>query len=313
MNNIIGANASGNKEDKILIKLPDGEPCKKGNELSYYSTTYEIACDKNVAKLNIENSQDIKPNSCSNVIKMRSMLACPNFNRYSLANTIRANAPIFGLILIVFGIYYCWFAYKYIKLTCFLRGVAIVCFISFFVFANNLNVAFSSASFWAMLVISILTGLGLGWAIINYPWIVSSSLGGLLGFIFTELLYQMIASSLTWNPKEVYWIIFSVSVATGLVLGGVFQKHVFIIACGFLGSYAIIRGFAAIENNFPNEQLIFDLIENKEWPQLEILITYKLYLYLIFVIILGFFGVCFQYRNYFKDIKDDEPLIISRM
>jgi hypothetical protein len=241
------------------------------------------------------------------------MYACPNLHRYSLANAIRANSPIFGLILIVFGIYYCWFAYKFIQLTRVFTGVVIVCFISFFVFANNLNVAFSSVSFWSILLMSVLIGLGLGWAIAYYPWIVSAALGGLLGFIFTELLYQMIASSLTWNPKGVYWIIFSLSVATGLVLGGIFQKHVFIIACGFLGSYAMIRGFAAIENNFPNEQLVFDLIENKEWPQLAVLIDYKLYLYLIFAIILGCFGVCFQYRNYFKDIKDDEPLIISRM
>jgi len=247
----------------------------------------------------------IDPTACKNTIQMRSIYACANMDRYSLANTIQANAPTFGMMLIGFGIYFCFFAYKYVYISRVLTGVTIVCFVSLFLLATNLSLGFSSIAFWSLLVTSVFVGLGLGWVIAKYPWIVSSALGGLLGFIFTEILYQMISSSLTWNPKGVYWIIFSLSVVIGLVLGAVFQKHVFVIACGFMGAYAIIRGFAAIQNNFPNEQQVFDLIDNKEWPQLKVLIDYKLYMYLFLAFALGCVGVCFQYKNYFKDIKED--------
>lgn len=249
---------------------------------------------------------EINLNKCNNTIKMRSQYACPNLTKYSLNNTVRKNSVIFGLILMAGGIYFCFFAYKYLQPTRFITGVCAVCFISFVLFANNLEIKFDSASFWSVFIISILIGLFLGWIISRVPWIVSAILGGFLGFIFTELLYQAIVSSLSWNPKAVYYIIFSISIAIGAVLGGLFQKHIFIISCAFTGAYAIMRGLGILEDNFPDERQLYDMIERSEWPQVSTMINSIFYLYLCFAIILGIVGTCHQYRKYFKDIRGDD-------
>lgn len=276
-----------------------------GDTTTYYRTIFEITCDKNAARLSVDNINSISINKCTNKIKMRSQYACPNVTKYSLAQTIKSNAATFGLILLAIGVYYCFFAYKFIKTTRILTGVSTMCFISLFLFANNLDVKVTSANFWTVLIISVLIGLFLGWVISKIPWIVSAILGGFLGFIFTELLYSMIVSSLSWNPRAVYYIIFSISLVLFAVLGGFFQKHIFIISCAFSGAYSIIRAIGTLENNFPDEKQLYDLIDHKEWWQVTNIIDYRFYLYLVFAFILGCAGTCHQYRSYFKDIRED--------
>jgi hypothetical protein len=209
-------------------------------------------------------------------------------------------------MLMAVGIYYCFFAYKYIKVTRILTGVTTVSFISLFLFANNFEMKFTSANFWSVFIISILLGLFLGWIISKVPWVVSAVLGAFLGFIFTELLYQMIVSSLSWNPRAVYYIIFSISIVFFGTLGGFFQKHIFIISCAFTGAYSIIRSLGTLEHNYPDEKQLYDLIERNEWWQVSNMIDYRFYLYLVFAFILGLIGTCHQYKSYFKDIREDD-------
>jgi hypothetical protein len=286
--------------------LPDGDRCQDGNVASFYSTTIELKCDKNIAKLSIDNPNQISTSSCKNTIRMRSQFACPILNKYSLSEIIDKNSTLFGLILILGGIYYTFFSHKYLNITRILTGVSSVMFVSLFLFANNLQITKYSLNFWLILILSALIGLCLGWIISKIPWIVSCVMGGFLGFIFTELLYQGIFSLITWNPKAVYYIIFSIAVVTGLILGWFFQKHVFVISCAFLGSYSIIRGIGILEKNFPNEQQLFDLIENREWPQVYDMLGNTIYIYLIFSFILGLIGVGYQYKFYFNEIKNED-------
>jgi hypothetical protein len=286
--------------------LPEGDRCQNGNITSFYSTILELKCDKNIARLSIDNSDEISTNYCKNTIKMRSQYACPIKNKYTLSEIMENNSTMFGLILLIGGIYYTFYSYKYLKITRILTGVTTVCFFSLFLFANNLQNTSNSINFWLIFILSAIIGLCLGWIISKIPWIVSCVLGGFLGFIFTELLYQGIFSLLSWNPKAVYYIIFSVAVLTGCILGGIFQKHIFIISCAFLGSYSIIRGVGVLEHNFPDEQQLVDLIERGEWPQVYEMMGYIIYIYLIFSFIMGILGTCYQYRFYFKDIKSDD-------
>lgn len=291
---------------KISIEFPEGDICVMGNTSYYYTTTFEITCDRNIAKIAVDNLASMQLNYCQNTIKMRSQHACPNMNKYSLDSTIKRNSIMFGLMLMALGIYYCFFSYKFLKVTRVLTGVTAVLFISLFLIVNNFEMKFTSSNLWSVFIICTLIGLFLGWVISKVPWVVSAVLGAFLGFIFTELLYQAIVSSLSWNPKAVYYIIFSVAVATGGLLGAMFQKHIFIIACAFTGSYAIMRGLGTLEANFPDEKQIYDLIERNEWWQVNKMIDYRFYLYLCLALILGLVGTCHQYKSYFKDIREDE-------
>jgi hypothetical protein len=277
-----------------------------GGTSYYYTTTYEILCDRNIAKIAVDNLDSINLSNCHNTIQMRSQYACPNTNKYSLDMTIKRNNVMFGLLLISLGIFYCFFSYKYLKITRILTGVTTVMFLSLFLLVNNFEMKFTSVNFWSVIIVTILIGLFLGWVISKIPWVVSSVLGAFLGFIFTELLYQAIVSSLSWNPKAVYFIIFSVSFLLGGLLGFLFQRHIFIVACAFTGSYSIMRGLGTLENNFPDEKQLYDLIERSEWWQVTKMIDYRFYLYLILALILGIVGSCHQYKSYFKDIRESD-------
>lgn len=285
--------------------MPVGDECIKGEEVTYYQTTLELKCDKNIAKIAIDKSKiDLK--NCTNVVKMRSQYACANLNKYSFANTVKENNVMIGLALMFLGVYFCWFSYRYIKATKVLTGVTLVMFIAFILVAGNLEVKFTSATLWSTVIISILIGSFVGLLMTKAPWLSSAILGAYLGYVFTEILFQLILSSLSWNPRAVYYIIFSISIPIFAVLGGVFQKHVFILSCAFSGAYLVIRGLGTLQNNFPDEKQIYDLIERNEWWQVNNLVDYKFYLYLTFAFVLGNCGAWYQYKTFFKDIRNDE-------
>jgi hypothetical protein len=225
----------------IEITYPDGDRCPYSNTTTYYSTTYQIKCDMDIARVTVDNPNSISINQCQNVIKMRSKFACPDDNKYSLSMAIHESRIILGLGLMACGIYYCFLAYKYLRYTRILTGMVLTLFITIFIFANNLQVSFTTSKLLAILVVSLIIGYGIGWVISKKPWIVSALLGGFLGFVLAELIFSSIISLLTWNPRAVYYIIFSICVTVGAILGGLYQRHIFIVACGFFGGYAILR------------------------------------------------------------------------
>ena len=73
----------------------------------------------------------------------------------------------------------------------------------------------------------------------------------------------------------------------------------------FLELILLWEDLETLEDNFPDEKQLYDIIERSEWHQVAVMIDYKFYLYLCFAIILGIIGTCHQYRSYFKDIRGD--------
>jgi hypothetical protein len=221
--------------------LPKGDRCVFNGTQTFYQISYLITCDEGIERLTVDNPQEFNIQQCENIIKMRSKHACPNYTMYSLSSTIRDNSFLFGLILIIQGLYFIFFAYRFLKFTRILTGINVICFIVLFLIFNNLQIQFNSTIFWLIIIINIIVGWCIGVLISFYPTLVSSILGGFLGFVFTELLFQSIVPSLTWNPQATYYIIFSGSVLIGIILGYNYRKHLFIISCAFLGAYSIIR------------------------------------------------------------------------
>jgi len=67
---------------------------------------------------------------------------------------------------------------------------------------------------------------------------------------------------------------------------------------------------------FPDERQVYQLMQNKEWDQVNALFTWQVYVYFVFFIILAIAGVYVQ-EKYFSDSakkeeeekKNKEPLV----
>jgi hypothetical protein len=290
----------------ISITLPNGDKCLDPNtqKTSFYQTTLEISCDRNIERITVDNPELIDLNKCQNLIKMRSQHACGLADLY-ISNSINENSGPFGLIMIIAGLYFCFMGYKHLQLTRILTGVSLVMLAVFFFLANDFQGKLNIYSFWGLFVLSFLGGLVLGWIICYFPYLVSCLLGGLLGFVFTELFYGLLLGGISSNPRTVYYVILALFTIIGLVYGCRYPKHVFIISCAYFGSFIIIKGFTFMDGKFSDEQQIFGLIEKGEWPQVRMMLNFNYYISIVLSFFLGIAGIWHQFRWYFKDIRDD--------
>ncbi len=251
---------------------------------------------------------------------MRSQYACPNNNIYAISNAINRNCKLFGFVLIFFGYYMTFLSYKYSDLTQILIGVLFITYLSVYVVLNQFNteIFYDEKELFTWLIISFLIGLGTGFLFTNSFVICSATVGGFTGYFLTQILMQSVVVSVTRQANLFFWVIFAILFSFCVYFGVKFQKHFFIIYSCFIGSYGIVRvnlifninclfqGLGALDNNFPDEQQIYALTNHGEIYQIQKLIDYRYYLYVSTTFILAIAGICFQYKNYFKDMKSNE-------
>jgi|LauGreDrversion4_2_1035121.scaffolds.fasta_scaffold384413_2 hypothetical protein len=252
---------------QIQLKLPPGDRCLSDASKNY-TTLFSIDCDQS-----INGTQVLTPNldinSCTNTIRLKSQYACPTFSVYSFWTQIVSNKWIVGGLLIGFGIFFCFLGTWFITATQVIAGVLGTWFVLCFLLFYWLQVSISSAAFWIIIVVTFLVGLLAGYLLTKVGKFVSAMvLGGFLGYLLTNFLYQLFLYKITSNPMVVYWIAAILLVAGGAVAGYFLTEHLFIIATAFIGGYSLIRGISFMAGHFPDERQVIDLISKGETSQL---------------------------------------------
>jgi hypothetical protein len=227
-----------------------------------------IDCDGSINGTQVLNSNfDI--NSCINTIRMKSKYACPSFSVYSFWTSLVSNKWIVGGVLLGFGIFFCFFGTWMIAATQFIAGVLATWFVLCFLLFYWLQVSISTAAFWIILVVTLAVGLVVGYLLTKVGKYISAIiLGGFLGYLLTNFLYQLVLYKISSNPMVVYWIVVILLVAGGAVAGYFLTEHLFIISTAFIGAYSLIRGIAFWAGHFPDERQVIDLISKGETSQL---------------------------------------------
>jgi len=169
----------------------------------------------------------------------------------------------------------------------------------------NLQIQYDSLDFWLIITGAVLLGIIVGWILAKVKSIPPMIIGGFGGYLGGLFLYTLMLNYIHSNPAVVYWCTVILSAAGGVVLAYFFYKHVFILGTAFIGGYAFIRGISFWAGGYPDERQLIDLIENEEWAQVDALMTYKVYLYLISMLIVAVAGAIVQYK-YFYDGEDDK-------
>lgn len=122
---------------------------------------------------------------------------------------------------------------------------------------------------WIVIGVSFAIGVGVGYFAIHMITFAKLCIGGYLGYTFSLLAYQFILRYIhTTKPEIIFWITTFACIIIGMVLITILVKQFMIIATSLIGSYAVVKGIGLYAGKFPNEQVIFELLKNKEFDQL---------------------------------------------
>jgi hypothetical protein len=245
---------------------------------------------------------------CDLNIDINSMYACKKINIYQLWDNIVTNSWLVCIVLIVFGVFFCFFGQRYIKITEVLTGVLVTWFFLVYILFTSLSPDFNSVGFWLIIIFTIIIGLVVGYFIAKIEWIPTLILGGMLGFVIGCVLYQLALKYIASHPDVVFWVTVSVLMAGGMLAGWKKPLPINILSTSFIGSYAIIRGFSSVLGHFPSEHDIINTLLDKDYQTASGMFTWQVYVYLAFFIVIGIAGIIVQYklyRNRMNEMKEE--------
>jgi len=294
--------------------LPVGDTCKT-NLATNYSLTYTFVCNAN-ATTPIISAATFNINSCSNVITITTNQACPEFDIYGLWNAIMNNKYAFGTLILVAGFIFCFFGKKFLFFTEIMTGVVVALFFVLYFILSNVSFAMTSWQFWLIVIGCCLIGALCGYLISLVTNLAAIILAACCGYVLGNFLYTIALKYIQSNPTAVYWTVMSVSIIGCALLGWWLADQIIIIATSILGAYGVMRGAAFMIGYFPDERQVYQLMQNKEWDQVNALFTWQVYVYFVFFILLAIAGIYVQ-EKYFSESaekqreeeKKNEPLV----
>jgi hypothetical protein len=298
-----------NNKTIIRMSLPEGEACRT-DEKQKYQTTIELTCDPEAEEPIIPDAT-IDVNSCANKISITTKHACPKLNLIEKWNNIKNNKWILGAILVALGTFFCFFGENFLKITQVIAGGALVLIIFLYLILSNFNIILFSWQFWLVVVFAVILGCLTGWFMSKIQWLPGLVFGSLLGFVVGFFIFNLCLRFIESSPMVYFWIIVSICVVLGCLLGYYKEEEIAIISTSFVGAYAIMRGFSTWFGGFPNEGQIYELGNKGQWDQLKNTLTAVVYVYLVFCLILAAFGMYIQFKYFYdgnkkKNNKEEE-------
>ena len=238
------------------MKLADGSTTfalKYENSDNNCSLLVGLICDDNAE---IWTSTALATSSgdgaCNYQTTLTSKNVCSSFDLNALWTFLDKYDFIWGVLLIVGGIFLCFFGRKLFKAAIFMVTAILVVFLILLIFYTTfLEDTTEVWVGWTVLVVSILLGLVAGFFMMKLERVGVSLLAGwggfLIGVMINEMaLYKVESSALFW----------SVSISCGIiaaVLSFFIFEHVLINMTAFAGAYMLVRGVSMYAGGFPNE------------------------------------------------------------
>jgi hypothetical protein len=184
-----------NPDKGVKIVMNSGDKCGNGDKT--YSLTLNMVCDPGIVDKPIITGV-LNPTSCDNELFFETSQACPNKDLYGILKFIKQNSPLFGIVLIVAGVFLTFFGNKLITITIFLT-TTIVCITLLFVFLVGF-VVFGGANLWIVLAFAIFLGLVFGYMVAKFKkTLIGFTLGAYLGYLVGILLYDALLVRIAWH------------------------------------------------------------------------------------------------------------------
>lgn len=301
-NNFFVINDEEKNSTVLRMRLPEGEKCQSDINQNY-RTVIDFFCDEEAVSPVISNAP-ININTCKNRIYVASKSACPKHNVYALWNRIMDNRWIFGALLILAGIFFCFFGENFIKISQVVAGGALsLVFFLYFAF-NHTGIQLYTWQFWLVIVIAVAFGCLIGYIMSYFIWLPGVVFGALLGFVLTFFIFNLCLRFIESNPTAVFWVTLVVCLVGGSLFGYFYQEEICIVSTSIVGAYAIVRGISFWCGGFPDERQVYELGQKGEWDQMHNLLTNEIYAYLAGFLILSAVGMIVQFKYFYDGDKN---------
>ena len=285
---------NGTKEKWIEIKVK-----KEGDN----SLTYKLKCNDDKSGKGkykfIKEESSIRNNSgVYNVtLTMESYDACVKVSFYFIFNFINEHYVIFGIILIAFGLFNCLLGNKFARVTSLILCIFII---TILVLVFSQFVLPSGCADWiiiVMLVVGLILGTVAGiFAFRHHKTVIAFLVGGICGFFLGQFLYSLFGNRIPVNGIVMNIVFVLVSIGILILITFKLKKEIVIIGTSFIGAYIFIRGISLLAGHFPDEFTIADLVNNGEYEQVKDLLTWHVYVYLTFIVIITILSAIFQFK-----------------
>jgi hypothetical protein len=214
-----------------------------------------------------------------------------------------ANKYSFGSLILVLGLLLTFFGNKFLFFTEIMTGVIITLFVTLYFIMSQLTFSLQIWQFWLVIGLCCAFGALGGYFISRVEWLAAVLLSSVVGYIGGQFLYQIALKYVQTNPVAVYWCVIIACVLAGALIGYWLNKSIIIVVTAIIGAYGMIRGAAFMIGYYPDEKQIYQLINNKEWDQVNQMLSWQVYVYFVVFVILAIAGIFVQCK-YFN--KSDE-------
>jgi hypothetical protein len=265
---------------------------------------YNLICSVNQT-IPIFDASKFDINSCSNELTITTKEACPQFNVYGLWKAIMENKYAFGTLILVLGLIMAYMGNKFLIFTEIMTGVILALFLTLYFILSNINFSLSTLQFWLIVGFSCLVGALVGYFISKVTNLAAVILAGIVGYILGEFLYTIALKYVQSNPTVVYWCVIVGSIVTLSLIGYWLADQIIIVVTAIIGAYGAMRGAAFMIGYYPDEKQVYQLMNNKEWEQVDKLFTWHVYVYFVAFVIIAISGIYIQCK-YFNETDEEK-------
>lgn len=255
--------------------------------------TFKITCNPNIEEFVPHLTED---NNAEIIIEGTHKTGCEIQSFYSVTKFLENHWYLTTIVTIITGIFLCFFGSTFINISMvIILGFAVPVVLSIFILV--LVDIQSSIALWAVYISGIVVGIILGILIAKFDKYFGAIIGGVLGYLANIFVYNIAIRYIkTSNPQVMYYIILVLCIIICGLVGFFFINKAKIIGTSVIGGYSIIRGISFVGGGFLSEQIIFDLISQKEMEQLENNLSFIMFSYLGGWLFLNAVGCFFQFK-----------------
>ena len=275
---------------EIVIKVNSDSKNKIYYRLICKDKKFEFIPESSFYKENNNNGTELN-------ITIETEEACSELDFYSVWKFVNDYQGLFATILAIFGLFICFAGQKYVKITSFILTVFVVAFLVIFFSQFILPAGCKEWIIWVVLFFAVVLGGVAGYFVYKYHEKVFSLLvGGFAGFFLGEFCYDLFGGEIDANQTLIHILFIVIAIIISVAVAFFARDFIIIISTSFIGAYATIRAISIFAGGFPSEFTVMDLKDNDEDDQLRDLLTWKVYVYLAFIVILCGIGIYLQFK-----------------
>jgi hypothetical protein len=258
-----------------------------------------MICDKSLDTPTIGTLKDLG-GQCTYSTTFTGKPACPSFDVSAFWDFMNDYKWLWGVMLIVAGIFLCFFGRWFFSAAIFLATtLAVVAVILLVFYTTFLKDTTEDWVGWTVLICSILIGLVAGFFMLKIKKFGAALLAGWGGFMVGVLINEMALYKV--GSPALFWCVCIACAIITAVLTIFIYDHVIICTTAFAGAYSFWRGISMYAGGFPNE---FTLAEEIKEGSINSIDGW-FYAYMVAIVITCAVGAVVQYKK-LNSMSEDE-------